>query len=224
MLGHAVFGAARVGNVFYRLLLIMVLSSAAASTQTTILPTARTTLSMADLPGDAEVVRQDAPAVPDADGVDAGDGRYLDRALRGLQLHVGRPGHRGRGDQLGVFIATYYGLTGFTCAWYYRRNLTSSARNLWMQGILPFIGGVILWFLGGWSLYLDWSVTDPHEASYTKFTVPGLHWQVGGVVRDRLPVLAWSACIFFLFLRFTMPPFFRKQTLTRSTPTLVPDK
>ena len=39
--------SAAVGNVFYRLLLIMVLSSAAASTQTTILPTARTTLSMA---------------------------------------------------------------------------------------------------------------------------------------------------------------------------------
>ena len=46
VLGHAVFG--RDGrHVFYRLLLIMVLSSAAASTQTTILPTARTTLSMA---------------------------------------------------------------------------------------------------------------------------------------------------------------------------------
>src|SRR5215468_1002860 len=35
------------GEFFYRLLLLMVLSSAAASTQTTILPTARTTLSMA---------------------------------------------------------------------------------------------------------------------------------------------------------------------------------
>ena len=45
--GHAVFGSGTVGNVFFRLLLIMVLSSAAASTQTTILPTARTTLSMA---------------------------------------------------------------------------------------------------------------------------------------------------------------------------------
>ena len=38
---------------------------------------------------------------------------------------------------IGLYIAFYYGLTGFACAWYYRRNLTSSARNLWMQGILP---------------------------------------------------------------------------------------
>ena len=38
---------------------------------------------------------------------------------------------------IGLYIAFYYGLTGFACAWYYRKNLTSSARNLWMQGILP---------------------------------------------------------------------------------------
>src|SRR6266536_1194286 len=45
--GHAIFGTTGFGPVFYHLLLLMVLSSAAASTQTTILPTARTTLSMA---------------------------------------------------------------------------------------------------------------------------------------------------------------------------------
>ncbi|MFZ0045333.1 MAG: hypothetical protein WAL16_05820, partial [Streptosporangiaceae bacterium] len=82
---------------------------------------------------------------------------------------------------------------------------------------------VILWFLGGWSMYLDWSVTDANEASYTKFTVPGLHWQVGGVA--VIVILSWLAgLIVFLILRFTMPAFFRKQTLTRSTPTLVPDE
>src|SRR5581483_7318109 len=47
VMGHAIFGAGRAGSIFSHLLLLMVLSSAAASTQTTILPTARTTLSMA---------------------------------------------------------------------------------------------------------------------------------------------------------------------------------
>ena len=42
---------------------------------------------------------------------------------------------------IGLYIAFYYGLTAFACVWYYRRNLTSSARNLWMQGILPWLGG-----------------------------------------------------------------------------------
>ena len=223
VLGHAVFGAGTVGNVFYRLLLIMVLSSAAASTQTTILPTARTTLSMASyqaLPKSFAKMHR----------------RYLTPTVStlvmgGISIVLYTLFNYLSGGQVisdavtscGVFIATYYGLTGFTCAWYYRRNLTSSARNLWMQGILPFVGGVILWFLGGWSLYLDWSVTSPYEASYTKFTVPGLHWQIGGVF--VIVFLSWLVgLIVFLILRFRQPPFFRKETLTRSTPTLVPDE
>ncbi len=45
-LGGSIFGASGFGSFLTHLLLLMVLSSAAASTQTTILPTARTTLSM----------------------------------------------------------------------------------------------------------------------------------------------------------------------------------
>ena len=45
--GNLVFGTSGFGSFLTHLLLLMVLSSAAASTQTTILPTARTTLSMA---------------------------------------------------------------------------------------------------------------------------------------------------------------------------------
>src|SRR5436305_14787744 len=47
VLGKAVFGSSTVGSVFTHLLILMVLTSAAASTQTTILPTARTPLTVA---------------------------------------------------------------------------------------------------------------------------------------------------------------------------------
>ncbi len=47
VLGNNVFGAHGFGHVLAKLLVVMVLSSAAASTLTTILPTARTTLAMA---------------------------------------------------------------------------------------------------------------------------------------------------------------------------------
>jgi amino acid transporter len=77
--GSAIFGTTGFGPVFYHLLLLMVLSSAAASTQTTILPTARTTLS----------------PVPDAHGVDGAHGSDLHRHLRGTELHV----QRQRGDR-----------------------------------------------------------------------------------------------------------------------------
>jgi hypothetical protein len=113
-----------------------------------------------------------------------------------------------------------YGLTGFACTWYYRRNLTSSARNLWMQGILPSLGGLILFFLGGWSVWLDYDVATAND--YTMWTVPIIHWQIGGafviaVVAGLIGVAA------YLYCRFRNPAFFQKQTLTRSTQTLVPE-
>jgi hypothetical protein len=122
---------------------------------------------------------------------------------------------------IGLFIAFYYGLTGFACAWYYRKNLTSSARNLWMQGILPVTGGLMLYFLGGWSIWLDYDVTT--ENDYTMWTIPGIGWQVGGAfVIAVIAALAGVAC--YVYCRITRPAFFKKQTLTRATPTLTPDR
>jgi amino acid transporter len=121
---------------------------------------------------------------------------------------------------IGLFIAFYYGLTGFACAWYYRRNLTSSARNLWMQGILPVAGGLMLFFLGGWSVWLDYDVATAND--YTMWTVPGIHWQIGGAFVIAV-VAALAGVVCYLYARFANPAFFKKQTLTRATPTLVPD-
>jgi amino acid transporter len=222
VLGLAVFGHNTIGQIGYRLLLIMVLSSAAASTQTTILPTARTTLSMATYqalpPSFAKMHRKHlTPTVSTL-------------VMGGISIVLYAAFNYMSGGQVisdavtscGVFIATYYGLTGFTCVWYYRKNLTSSARNLWMQGILPFLGGAILWFLGGWSLWLDYDVNSANSASYTSFTVPGVHWVIGGVF--VIVFLSWVVgVIAFIYMRIVHPAFFRKETLTRSTPTLVPD-
>jgi amino acid transporter len=121
---------------------------------------------------------------------------------------------------IGLYIAFYYGLTGFACAWYYRRNLTSSARNLFMQGILPVAGGLMLYFLGGWSVWLDYDVATQND--YTLWTVPGIHWQVGGafVIAAGGAILG---VILYFYCRIKDPAYFRKQTLTRTTPTLAPD-
>ena len=123
---------------------------------------------------------------------------------------------------IGLYIAFYYGLTGFACAWYYRRNLLSSTRNLFMQGIFPVAGALMLWFLGGWSIWLDYDVATAND--FTFWTVPGIHWQIGGAfviaVGAALVGVACSSCTSGI----TDPAFFRKETLTRSTPTLVPDE
>jgi amino acid transporter len=210
------------GSFFYHLLLLMVLSSAAASTQTTILPTARTTLSMAAYRAIPRVFAKIHPRflTPTVSTVTMG--------LISIAVYVGlnysSNGIGVIGDAviaIGLYIAFYYGLTGFACAWYYRRNLTSSMRNMWMQGILPVLGGLILYFLGGWSVWLDYDVAT--ENDYTMWTVPGIHWQIGGAF-----VIAVAAALLgvlvAIYCRVKDPAFFKKQTLTRATPTLVPDE
>ena len=90
-----------------------------------------------------------------------------------------------------------------------------------MQGILPVPGGLMLWFLGGWSLWLDYDVAT--ENDYTMWTVPGIHWQIGGVF--VIVFISWLVgLIVFIALRIAQPDFFKGRTLTRATPTLVPDE
>jgi amino acid transporter len=222
--GSAIFGTTGFGPTFYHLLLLMVLSSAAASTQTTILPTARTTLSMAAYKALPKSFSRIHPRflTPTVSTVVMGT---ISIALY-AGLNYTSNGIGVIGDAvlaIGLYIAFYYGLTGFACAWYYRKNLTSSVRNLFMQGILPLTGALILWFLGGWSLWLNYDVATAND--YTMWTVPFIHWQIGGAFVIAVAA-ALVGIVFFLFCRYIRPgaPFFRKQTLTRATPTLVPDK
>jgi amino acid transporter len=220
--GHSVFGTGTLGNVLSHLLILMVLSSAAASTQTTILPTARTTLSMAVYRAIPKAFAKMHPRylTPTVSTVVMG----VVSILVYVGLNYSSNGIGVIGDAviaIGLYIAFYYGLTGFACGWYYRRSLTSSARNLWMQGILPVAGGLILFFLGGWSVWLDYDVATQND--YTMWTVPGLHWQIGGAF-----VIAVAAGLLGLFCywycRLRDPAFFRGETLSRATPTLVPDE
>jgi len=220
--GNAVFGSSGWGSVLTHLLLLMVLSSAAASTQTTILPTARTTLSMAvykAIPSSfAKIHRKHL--TPTVSTLTMGAVSIVVYIV--LNYTTNSAGVIGDAvTAIGLYIAFYYGLTGFACAWYYRRNLTSSARNLWMQGILPVLGGLMLFFLGGWSVWLDYDVAT--ENSYTLWTVPGLDWKIGGAFVIAA-VLLLVGLVVYAYCRITNPAYFKKQTLTRSTPTMVPDK
>jgi len=222
VLGSGVFGTSGFGRVLAQLLILMVLSSAAASTQTTILPTARTTLSMATYKA---LPRAFAKMHP----------KYLTPTVSTLvmgaiSILLYIPFNYTAGGWLipdavtaiGLYIAFYYGLTGFACAWYYRKTLTSSARNLWMRGILPALGGLILYFAGGWSLWADWDFAANN--SYTSWLMPFWpHWYIGGVFLIAF-CAALAGLIAGIYMRFKSPAFFKKETLTRATPTLVPEE
>ena len=221
VLSGAVFGNSGFGTFLVKLLLLMVLSSAAASTQTTILPTARTTLSMAvykALPKSFAKMHGKY-LTPTVSTVVMG---AISIALYVLMNYLS--GGNVIADavtSIGLYIALYYGLTAFTCVWYYRKTLTKTPRDLLMQGILPFLGGVIMYFAGIWSLWEDWDVGT--ENSYTSWLMPFYpHWHIGGAFMVFF-VSAVAGLIFFIYCRIALPAFFKKQTLTRATPTLVPE-
>ena len=139
LLANDVFGSSLLGKI----VIIAVLTSAAASCQTTILPTARTALSMAR-----------AKALPDKLGEI--DTRYLTPAfatwLMGAISIVWYVGLTLISENilfdaiaaLGLMIAFYYGITGFACTIYYRREVMKSAKNFAFLGLAPMLGGVIL--------------------------------------------------------------------------------
>jgi amino acid transporter len=45
---------------------------------------------------------------------------------------------------IGLLVALYYGITGIACAWAFRKVLTTSVTRFIFAGVLPFVGGVYL--------------------------------------------------------------------------------
>lgn len=221
ILGTAVFGSHGIGVFFARLLVLMVLTSAAASTQTTILPTARTTLSMATYKALPDSFARMHPRFMTPTTSTLAMGAISILLYIPMNYMSGGNVIADAVTAIGLYIAFYYGLTAFACVWYYRRDLLKSQRNLWMRGILPLLGGLIMYFCGGWSLWEDWDVGT--ENSYTSWTMPFWpHWHIGGAFVIFF-VSALVGLIAGVYMRFYRPAFFRKETLTRATPTLVPD-
>ena len=218
VLGGSIFGSSGFGSFLTHLLLLMVLSSAAASTQTTILPTARTTLSMAvykSIPSAfAKIHRRFLTPTTSTvvmGGVSIVFYVVMNYASKGSVIVDSV-------TALGVMIAFYYGLTGLSCFWYYRKTLAKSTRDLFMRGILPLLGWAIMWAIGGYSLDQDWGT----GSSLTSWRVPGVHWEIGGAFLLAAGSILIGIVLMFAY-RSVAPSFFRGEVLNRATMTLVPE-
>jgi amino acid transporter len=214
ILGPAIFGHSTFASILDHLLLLMVLSSASSSTQTTILPTARTVLSMSvhkALPDTFAKINKRflTPTVATVTFGVVSAGLYI-------AMNFISAGHviSDSVDALGVMIAFYYGLTGFSCAWYYHKQAFKSARNFFVQLAAPLTGGIILWLILGWSFWYYWNPAN----SYTHWEVFGR--EIGGTFSLDVGTLLIGIILMFVMNAYR-PAFFRGQTLTRNSPTLV---
>jgi amino acid transporter len=140
-------GKGVLGSGLDKLLIITVLTSASASTQTTILPTARTTLSMAHWKAVTNVLSRMHKRYLTPTVSTLGFG-LLSIIITVPLLLLSESVLEDSITSIGFPICFYYGLTGVACTVYYRHELTKSARNFLLLGLGPLVGGVMLLGVG----------------------------------------------------------------------------
>jgi amino acid transporter len=154
---------------FSFLLVLSIITSGIASTQTTILPSSRTSLSMAV-----------AGALPRVFGrVDPGHATpAIGTWTIGIVAILWYVGASLVSDNflfdslsaLSLMIAFYYALTGLACVIYWRHRLLTSAKAFLLIGVGPLVGALMLLYLLYESVV---QLADP-EASYTGTSVFGM--------------------------------------------------
>jgi len=142
--------AERVGGPWMGyLMIIAVLSSTVADTQTTLLPAARVTLSMAR---DGVFPRVFGAIHGKFQTPMLGTLILAFVALLGILCRAGSPGinsvYGNLIDNIGVLVAYYYGATGLACAWSYRKVMFRKSSFFFTGVLLPFLGGVFCFWVG----------------------------------------------------------------------------
>jgi amino acid transporter len=200
-LGQRVFG----GGVLQKLLLFSVLTSASASTQTTILPTARTTISMASWGALPRAFARVHPRFLTPSFSTLAMGAVSTIWTVGL-LTLDTSGNV-LGDSitgLGFSICFYYGFTGLACAFYYRREIFKSVRRALLVGLVPLLGGAGMFFVFIKSYITSSKAGANYSAPFLGVQVP-IVIGVGGLL---LGVVFMAAQWIF------MPDFFKRRTET----------
>jgi amino acid transporter len=199
-LGGKVFG-----SPLDKLLIIAVLTSASASTQTTILPTARTTLSMARFGSIPKAFGRihERYLTPDVSTLVMG---AVSLVWTLFIINISQNVLNDSITGLGFQIAFYYGLTGFACTIYYRREIFKSLRNFVMVGVAPLLGGLMLAgiFI---KAFHDYNTTST-DINYT-----------GGVLGIGTPVaigvgLLVLGAVLMVFANIAYPQFFKRKPET----------
>ena len=206
----AAIGTQVLGSSLDKILIIAVLTSAAASTQTTILPTARTTLSMAAYQALPASFAKMHP-------------RYLTPTVSTIAMGAVSIGFYGllaaisdniladSASAVGLLIAFYYGLTGFASAWYFRNDRGATARDTWARIIAPLLGGLILLGAFLWTAYQNANADN----SYTVISVLG--WHTGGIFVLSVGSLLLGV-VLMLVSKWRSPAYFTGEVLNRDTP------
>jgi amino acid transporter len=128
------------------IVVLAIITSAIASTQTTILPASRTALSMARQGAFPEPLGRVHPRflTPHVATIAVG---VISAIWFGVLFNLSENFLFDSLTALSLMIAFYYALTGFACAIYHRRELTKSVKNFFFIGVGPVVGAGMLAYL-----------------------------------------------------------------------------
>ena len=180
-------GSGVLGSVGVKFLIVAVLTSASASTQTTILPTARTTLAMAHWKSVPAAIGRVHPRFRTPTLSTWGFG-LASIALTVPLILISTAVLEESIVALGFPVCFYYGSTGFACAWYYRRELRHSLRRFVLVGLGPMIGGLMFYGIGIYAITYYGHKANAEGKIYAGITLP-LWLGVGGMVLGALLML-----------------------------------
>ena len=201
-------GRMAMGTPWDKILVIAVLSSAMACTQTTIMPTARTTLSMAAhgaLPKSLATIHPKY-LTPTWSTLWMGAISILwfvalvmiDRSENILWDSI---------SGLGFAVAFYYGITALAAPVYFRKFLFKSTKNFLLMGVAPVIGALTLGWVFVKSAIDYWNPVNSYSPpwfAFGSFKGVGAAFVIGiGMLLLGVPLMFWW--------RSVHPEFFRQK-------------
>lgn len=218
-IGPTLFGDGVVGKILITLLTVSILTSSAASTQTTILPTARTSLSMAVYKALPARFARIHPRflTPTWSTIVMGAvsvGFYVVMTVISQDLLTAMIG------SIGLIIAFYYGLTGFACVWFFRRTIFRSFGNFIQRGLFPFVGGAALLFAFVYGAITYGAADYQTDSNGHDLAVDFFGWVVGADAVIGVGGILVGLVLMFIWWAIK-PDFFRGRTLQRMSADLV---
>ncbi|MBG6237275.1 amino acid transporter [Mycetocola sp. CAN_C7] len=202
------------GNVFFALagpvlgplailVSIAVLSSSAASLQSTFVSPARTLLAMGHYGALPEKFSRVSPRFL-TPGYATIVSAVVASAFYAIMRFISEDVLWDTITALGMMICFYYGITAFAAVWYFRTQFFNSFRNFVFQLLFPLVGGIILAVLF-FTTIID--SMDPDYGSGSNIAGVGLVFILGMVV-------IVSGIVIMIIQAIRRPAFFRGETLT----------
>ena len=182
-----------------KLLLIAVLTSAAACTQTTILPAVRTALSMARAGSLPQEFAEIHPRFLTPGFATLAMGAVSIVWYLALVIFSDNNVLADSVTATAIGIAFYYGLTGFACVAYFRRQIFKSAKNFIFIGLIPGVGALsmLALFVGS---CINFASPDQSKTSFAGVGA-ALIFGAGGML---------IGVALMLWMRLALPSFFKR--------------